>query len=159
MSGSGLSDLFPISQFRMNYLEGHAVCGLIPTQTGLVLISSRKGFQEERDPIRLRDSKSRPLGCYACGGSSIPLRSLTTDPGSTWRQIVSCDYCSLSWHLDCLNPPLATMPNSGRKWMCPNHAEQVMVSFPLVSCSGASDRSDQHVLSLPLRPLRGARRP
>lgn len=40
---------------------------------------------------------------------------------------MSCDHCALHWHLDCLNPPLASMPNSGRKWMCPNHAEQVMV--------------------------------
>jgi hypothetical protein len=92
-----------------------------------ILMTSRKGFQEERDAHRLKDSKSRPVSCYACGGSSIPLRSLTTDPGSSWRSIVSCDYCSLSWHLDCLDPPLAVMPNTGKKWMCPNHAEQVMV--------------------------------
>jgi hypothetical protein len=94
----------------------------------VILISSRKGFQEDRDSHRLKDRSSRPVTCYACAGSSIPLRSLTTDPGSSWRPIVSCDYCSLSWHLDCLNPPLAVTPNSGKKWMCPNHAEQVMVS-------------------------------
>ena len=88
---------------------------------------SRKGFQEERDGTRLRDGKARLVACYVCGGSPIPLRSLTTDPESSWRQIVSCDYCALHWHLDCLSPPLASMPNSGRKWMCPNHAEQVMV--------------------------------
>jgi hypothetical protein len=92
-----------------------------------LLSGSRKGFQEERDSHRLKDRNSKPVSCYACGGSSIPLRALTTDPGSSWRQIVSCDYCSLSWHLDCLNPPLAVMPNTERKWMCPNHAEQVMV--------------------------------
>jgi hypothetical protein len=96
---------------------------------------SRKGFQEDRDSHRLKDRSSRPVTCYACAGSSIPLRSLTTDPGSSWRPIVSCDYCSLSWHLDCLNPPLAVTPNSGKKWMCPNHAEQVMVSsIILVLC-------------------------
>ncbi|EIW68367.1 hypothetical protein TREMEDRAFT_32134 [Tremella mesenterica DSM 1558] len=85
----------------------------------------RKGFQEERDGTRLRDGK-RPVSCYQCGGSSIPLGSLITDPGIAWRQIVSCDYCALHWHLDCLTPPLASMPNSGRKWMCPNHVEQAM---------------------------------
>jgi hypothetical protein len=98
------------------------------SQSSIGLISSRKGFQEDRDSHRLKDRSSRPVTCYACAGSSIPLRSLTTDPGSSWRPIVSCDYCSLSWHLDCLNPPLAVTPNSGKKWMCPNHAEQVMVS-------------------------------
>ncbi|ORY35491.1 hypothetical protein BCR39DRAFT_460802 [Naematelia encephala] len=86
----------------------------------------RKGFQEERDGTRLRDGKHRVVSCYVCGGSSIPLNSIAADPEASWRQIVSCDYCALHWHLDCLNPPLATMPNSGRKWMCPNHAEQVM---------------------------------
>ncbi|TXT15942.1 hypothetical protein VHUM_00445 [Vanrija humicola] len=86
----------------------------------------RKGFIEDRDPIRLRDAKQRPITCYKCGGSSIPLHSLASDPEASWRQIVSCDYCALHWHLDCLSPPLASMPNSMRKWMCPNHAEQVM---------------------------------
>ncbi|WVR09522.1 hypothetical protein IAU60_006590 [Kwoniella sp. DSM 27419] len=86
----------------------------------------RKGFQEERDPLRIRDGKSRLVKCYACGGSSLPRHSLITDPESTWRQIVSCDYCALHWHLDCLDPPLASMPNSGKKWMCPNHVEQAI---------------------------------
>lgn len=58
------------------------------------------------------------------------MRSLATDPDPAWRPIVSCNYCSLHWHFDCLNPPLVTAPNllSGKRWMCPNHAEQVMVS-------------------------------
>lgn len=99
-----------------------------PIRSSRRFVDSRKGFQEERDGTRLRDAKSKPVACYVCGGSSIPLRSHTTDPESTWRQIVSCDYCALHWHLDCLSPPLASMPNSGRKWMCPNHADQVMVS-------------------------------
>lgn len=46
------------------------------------------------------------------------------------REIVACDYCNLSWHLDCVDPPLAATPvrrsNNGRPrstWMCPNHVE------------------------------------
>lgn len=100
-------------------------CGTGIFRTPLT-IPSRKGFIEDRDPIRLRDAKQRPITCYKCGGSSIPLHSLASDPEASWRQIVSCDYCALHWHLDCLSPPLASMPNSMRKWMCPNHAEQVM---------------------------------
>ncbi|KAL7422414.1 hypothetical protein Q5752_003060 [Cryptotrichosporon argae] len=90
--------------------------------------TDRKGFQEERDGTRLRDAKSHPVACYRCGGSSIPTRALATDPdaGAAWRPIVSCDYCQLHWHLDCLSPPLTIMPSSSRKWMCPNHAEAVM---------------------------------
>ncbi|GMK53711.1 hypothetical protein CspeluHIS016_0102970 [Cutaneotrichosporon spelunceum] len=86
----------------------------------------RKGFQEERDPVRLRDVKNRPITCYKCGGTSVPTRQLASDPGAQWRPLVSCDYCNLHWHLDCLSPPLAAMPSAARKWMCPNHADQVM---------------------------------
>ncbi|BEJ14050.1 hypothetical protein CspHIS471_0312240 [Cutaneotrichosporon sp. HIS471] len=86
----------------------------------------RKGFQEERDPVRLRDVKNRPIACYKCGGTSVPTRQLASDPGAQWRPLVSCDYCNLHWHLDCLSPPLAAMPSAARKWMCPNHSDQVM---------------------------------
>lgn len=43
-----------------------------------------------------------------------------------WRKIIGCDFCSLHWHLDCLDPPLATMPSLSRKWMCPNHIDHVI---------------------------------
>ena len=42
-------------------------------------------------------------------------------------RIVSCDYCSLHWHLDCLDPPMVQMPSPLKKWMCPNHVEHDMV--------------------------------
>lgn len=44
-----------------------------------------------------------------------------------WKGIVSCDYCNLHWHMDCVDPPLLTLPPLNKKWMCPNHAERVMV--------------------------------
>lgn len=43
--------------------------------------------------------------------------------------MIQCDHCNLSWHLDCLDPPLAVAPkkskNKGAKatWMCPNHID------------------------------------
>lgn len=40
--------------------------------------------------------------------------------------LLSCDYCPLLFHLDCLDPPLTALP-AGR-WMCPNHVEQYIVS-------------------------------
>ncbi|OWZ62399.1 nuclear protein [Cryptococcus neoformans Tu401-1] len=86
----------------------------------------RKGFLEDRDPFRLRDGRQRKVECYHCGGSALPKHSVMTDPEATWRQIVSCDYCSLSWHLDCLSPPPTIMPSAGKKWMCPNHPDHVM---------------------------------
>lgn len=116
----------------------------------------RKGFQEERDGHRLRDARARPVACYACGGSSIPSRGLTTDPEASWRQIVSCDYCALSWHLDCLDPPLAGMPNSGRKWMCPNHVEHVLgrrrttrTQGETIDIEHAGQRNNGNIIILP----------
>ncbi|KAF8326348.1 uncharacterized protein EI90DRAFT_1942623 [Cantharellus anzutake] len=41
-------------------------------------------------------------------------------------RIISCDYCNLHWHLDCLDPPMTVMPPPLKKWMCPNHADHVM---------------------------------
>jgi hypothetical protein len=55
-----------------------------------------------------------------------------------WKSIVSCDYCSLHWHLDCLDPPLSSMPPEGKRWMCPNHADKLLVStdsMPVVESS------------------------
>lgn len=40
--------------------------------------------------------------------------------------LISCDFCPLFFHMDCLDPPL-TSPPSGR-WMCPNHVEHYLVS-------------------------------
>lgn len=40
--------------------------------------------------------------------------------------LVSCDYCSLFYHQDCLNPPMTALP-AGR-WMCPNHPQNFIVS-------------------------------
>jgi len=45
------------------------------------------------------------------------------------RQIIQCDYCGESWHLDCLDPPLANPPartwdnKKLHDWMCPLHAD------------------------------------
>ncbi|KAG5637860.1 hypothetical protein H0H81_002899 [Sphagnurus paluster] len=102
---------------------------------------NRHGQLEDRDPYRLRDRNGGPVLCFRCGTSSLPggvaaaapaakraRRSSTLSKAApeAWKSIVSCDYCSLHWHLDCLEPPLSTMPPFTKKWMCPNHAEQII---------------------------------
>lgn len=87
---------------------------------------SRAGFPEGRDSYKLK-SKGNIVLCYKCKGSAAPVGPGTAQGLSLGRKIVTCDYCPLSWHLDCLEPPAANMPNSQRKWMCPNHAAQVLV--------------------------------
>lgn len=63
------------------------------------------------------DSNGNPYLCFKCNMSS--------KKGQT-SEIISCDYCPLSWHLDCLDPPMAYVKKLGSKWKCPNHADSLV---------------------------------
>ncbi|KAI5124014.1 hypothetical protein M0805_003846 [Coniferiporia weirii] len=94
----------------------------------------RHGLGEERDPYRFRDSRGFPVLCFKCGKSARP-EDFDAGPSSKkprrpvavtpyldqWKGVISCDFCPLHWHIDCLNPPLSTLPPLSRKWRCPNH--------------------------------------
>jgi hypothetical protein len=43
--------------------------------------------------------------------------------------LISCDYCTLFFHQDCLDPPMTALP-AGR-WMCPNHPQHFIVGLIL----------------------------
>ncbi|EPT05920.1 hypothetical protein FOMPIDRAFT_41897 [Fomitopsis schrenkii] len=100
---------------------------------------NRHGQLEDRDPYRLKDRNGEPVLCFRCGTSALPpgvaasasatkrARMETSGPTrpESGRSIVSCDYCHLHWHLDCVDPPMSCMPPWGRKWMCPNHADRI----------------------------------
>lgn len=104
---------------------------------------SRHGQLEDRDPHRLRDRNGGPILCFQCGLSALPSSLSASVPAAkrtrrstskastpdTWKSIISCDYCNLHWHMDCIDPPLLTLPPFNKKWMCPNHAERVLVSW------------------------------
>lgn len=47
--------------------------------------------------------------------------------------MVSCDFCPLIFHLDCLHPPLTIPPSS--VWMCPVHPNTKIVSKHVVYSS------------------------
>ncbi|KAH7906485.1 hypothetical protein BJ138DRAFT_1162539 [Hygrophoropsis aurantiaca] len=103
---------------------------------------NRHGQIEDRDPYRLKDRNGVPVLCFRCGTSALnsgvitptigmahTSRSASVVPSAIpeiWRSIVACDYCNLHWHLDCLDPPLTSMPPFGKKWMCPSHADHVL---------------------------------
>lgn len=103
---------------------------------------NRHGLFEDRDPHRLRDKNGAAVLCFRCGVSALPTGLASTVPTTkrprraaskastpeSWKSVVSCDYCELHWHLDCLDPPLSAMPPVNKKWMCPNHAERVLPS-------------------------------
>lgn len=127
-----------------DFIDANLVRAMKPNKFGLI---------ETRDPFRLKDKNGAPVLCYRCGGTALPERismslvdasSASHDfgkKGSTlqvssdlqnadhgqqgWRQIVSCDFCRLHWHIDCVSPPMLGMPSNSKKWMCPAHSDHV----------------------------------
>lgn len=100
----------------------------------------RHGLGEERDPYRLKDNKGTPIICFHCGKSALPddpsvgpstkgprHASTIISDAEHWKSIISCDFCPLHWHVDCLEPPLTSLPPLHRKWKCPNHASSSVV--------------------------------
>lgn len=130
--------IFSLPHDIRNYFKGVATAndGTYVDSTMLRPIKvNRFGLVDERDPLRLRDRNGKLILCYRCGQSAMPS---TEDPSTVdvdalsesqrkgWRNIIGCDFCTSHWHLDCLDPPLASMPSLSRKWMCPTHVEHVM---------------------------------
>ncbi|GAA5868484.1 hypothetical protein JCM8547_006288 [Rhodosporidiobolus lusitaniae] len=81
-------------------------------------ITGRAIGQEDRDGYRLKDKNGKSIICYNCDGAAQPQQQ---------RRIISCDFCDQHWHLDCLDPPMTGMPPPTRKWMCPLHADHLMI--------------------------------
>ncbi|KAG0315837.1 hypothetical protein BGZ99_007239 [Dissophora globulifera] len=67
------------------------------------------------DMVQLRDKQGDIRICFHCGKSAHGRKLM-----------ISCEHCPLHWHLDCLDPPLASRPPTTRKWMCPNHVDHVL---------------------------------
>jgi hypothetical protein len=73
-----------------------------------------------RDSYFQKDTLTWQKYCFICRKSSknhIPS--------------IHCDYCPLTYHLDCLNPPMTSLPSSTDKWMCPNHIEPILDRYLL----------------------------
>ncbi|CAG2104380.1 unnamed protein product, partial [Medioppia subpectinata] len=47
--------------------------------------------------------------------------------------LIQCDYCTLLWHADCLDPPMTCLPTG--RWMCPNHSQPIIEQKLLNSVS------------------------
>jgi len=81
--------------------------------------ADNNGALKPPDYKAMFDNKGKLRLCYTCG--------LGTEGK---REMVPCDYCNNEWHLDCLNPPAATVPKhfnvAGKPvayWRCPHHTE------------------------------------
>lgn len=79
----------------------------------------RNGYDELPDYMKLRDDKGNYILCHQCNFSS-----------AMGGQIIQCSFCGLSWHLDCLDPPLANPPPPGRPWKCPCHIDDLLATVP-----------------------------
>lgn len=40
--------------------------------------------------------------------------------------LIKCDFCSLTFHGDCLDPPMIKLPGPFEPWMCPVHPEHLL---------------------------------
>lgn len=92
--------------------------------------SKRNGAQlpgfnrdENLEVDSLYDKDGHPLLCYRCKESGLP-----KSPNG-WRTMACCDYCGTHWHLDCLDEPMCVAKTMGTKWMCPNHADQLLPNY------------------------------
>lgn len=72
----------------------------------------RPGYEEVVDYFKQREDGHAVL-CHGCQKSATDVRA-----------IMPCSVCSLHWHLDCLDPPLA-VPHMPRTWRCPVHADDI----------------------------------
>jgi len=129
---------------RARYVLGTSSC-TTPNLFALLIAYSysinkgRLGYDDPPDYCKLKDAKGNTILCYQCGESSLPHDNTNPRP----REVVPCDYCVANWHLDCLNPPLSTVPNRGLNgktrpmWMCPLHTEHDLRRLDPVAQDGA----------------------
>jgi hypothetical protein len=87
---------------------------------------NRLGQVEHPDYHQLKDKSGKFRQCYYCRETALK------------KPMISCDYCPLYWHLDCLK--LASPPNPAKKWRCPTHFENIIVSFVRVRVLGLVGR-------------------
>ncbi|OLL23273.1 hypothetical protein NEOLI_000863 [Neolecta irregularis DAH-3] len=110
--------LFVLPDSIRNFFQGVSTGShgeYVDTSDLKILKANRHGFLEEPDLLRLKDKQGDSILCYKCQMSAVH-----------GGRIISCDYCSLHWHLDCLDPPMTSIPSQTRRWMCPNHSEHLI---------------------------------
>lgn len=84
----------------------------------LTLQRNRAGYEETADYLKTKDAKGNFILCHRC------------NQGAGVRPIIPCSFCSLHWHLDCLDPPLANPPHQTKPWRCPCHVDDLLSQVP-----------------------------
>jgi hypothetical protein len=81
------------------------------------------GSFEQTNPELHYDKDGNALVCVKCGLTGITAEKTM---GKVDKPIITCEYCPSTWHLDCLDPPMAAVKQLGTKWKCPNHAGHLL---------------------------------
>lgn len=58
---------------------------------------------------RLEDKNGDLIICFQCHKTALQ------------GPMTTCDKCQTVWHVDCIDPPVQSIPN---RWICPNHPEK-----------------------------------
>lgn len=64
---------------------------------------------------RVTGSEGHELGLLPCDPNSVCLQCRSRPPDS---DIILCDHCESEWHMLCLRPPMACVPEG--EWICPD---------------------------------------
>lgn len=107
---------FHLPQDIRDYFEGVAT-GPTGEYQEVLPFGKKKNDLEGIDLLRLKDKDGSSVLCHACGRGT-----------DRERHIITCAFCRLHWHLDCLDPPRAIPPvNSTQKpWRCPVHLDDLV---------------------------------
>ncbi|PYH41558.1 putative PHD finger domain protein [Aspergillus saccharolyticus JOP 1030-1] len=103
---------------RVNKKDSQSYEAIVPMPKPKGRRGYRNGTYDDPHLFRTVDALGAPIFCFACAGNA-----------ASGRPIIQCDVCPLSWHLDCLDPPMAAPPAqvpgsdlAHHNWICPNHA-------------------------------------
>ncbi|KAI8093398.1 uncharacterized protein BX664DRAFT_329620 [Halteromyces radiatus] len=139
---------FSLPENIRNYFDGVSTGpnGAYIDATTVKSVKYRNGRPEEQDYHRLKDKNNNYIYCYWCQKTGLR------------KPIIPCDFCSLYWHLDCLNPPLTIPPNIAKKWKCPCHPQQQIryriprqeQTITTMDSSSTSTDSYSHILDSPI---------
>lgn len=68
-----------------------------------------KKSKDSDESRRLEDKNGDIIACFKCHQTALQ------------GPMATCDKCQTAWHVDCIDPPVQSIPN---RWVCPNHPEK-----------------------------------
>lgn len=83
-----------------------------------------------------KDRNTQKKLAHELDNGLVPLPAKTCyicDKSCRVGPLIQCDYCPLLYHMDCLDPPLTSLPTV--RWICPNHPENFVDEKLLKSVS------------------------